>query len=36
MNTLKMEKAMITIGMTMMEATGLILLICGILGLKPF
>lgn len=36
MNTLRLERAMIAIGMTMMEATGIILLICGILDIKPF
>ena len=36
MNTLRLERAMIGLGMTFMEVTGFILLICGILGVKPF
>ena len=36
MNTLKLERVMIGLGMTVMEATGIILLICGILGIRPF
>lgn len=31
-----LEKVLITLGMTFMEMTGIILLICGILGVKPF
>lgn len=36
MNTVRLEKAMITIGMALMEFTGLVLLICGILDVHPF
>ena len=36
MNTLRLERAMIGIGMTIMEAIGMIFLICGILGIRPF
>ena len=36
MNTLRLERTMIGLGMALMEATGLILLICGILGVRPF
>ena len=36
MNTLRLERAIIGIGMTLMEAVGMILLICGILGIRPF
>ena len=30
------ERALIAIGMTLMEATGIILLICGLLNIRPF
>lgn len=43
MNTLRLqyknidfEKVLIAVGMTLMEATGIILLICGLLNIKPF
>lgn len=36
MNTLRLERMMIGLGMTFMELTGIILLICGILGIRPF
>lgn len=36
MNTLRLERIMIGLGMTFMEATGIILLICGILDYRPF
>ena len=36
MNTLRLERAMITIGMTLMETTGAVLLICGIFGIRLF
>lgn len=36
MNALRMERTMITIGMMLMEAMGLILLICGLLNVHPF
>ena len=36
MNTLRLERMVIGLGMTFMEVTGIILLICGILGIQPF
>lgn len=43
MNTLRLqykkidfERIMIALGMTLMEVTGIILLICGILDFRPF
>ena len=36
MNTLRLERMMIGLGMTIMESIGIILLICGILGIRPF
>lgn len=36
MNTLRLERMVIGLGMTFMEVTGIILLICGILGIRPF
>lgn len=30
------ESVLITVGMAFMEATGMVLLICGIFGIKPF
>ena len=36
MNTLRLERTVIGIGMIIMELTGIILLICGILGIRPF
>ena len=30
------ERVLIAVGMTLMEATGIILLICGIMDIKPF
>lgn len=36
MNTLRLERIMIGLSMTFMELIGIILLICGILGIRPF
>lgn len=36
MNTTRVERAMISIGMALMEVAGLFLLICGILDVHPF
>ena len=36
MNTLRFEKTMIALGMTLMEASGMVLLICGILDIRLF
>ena len=43
MNTLRLqykkfdlEKATIAIGMTLMEATGIVLLFCGLFNIRPF
>lgn len=33
---LDMERTLIALGMAAMEITGMVLLICGILGIKPF
>lgn len=33
---MNLERYIIVAGMTFMETTGIILLICGILGVKPF
>lgn len=35
-NKMNMEKMMITIGMALMETSGLVLLVCGLLNIKIF
>lgn len=35
-NRVEMEKVMITLGMALMEASGVVLLVCGLLDIKIF
>lgn len=35
-NKVNMEKAMIMVGMTLMEMTGLVLLVCGLFNIRIF